>query len=110
MLEREFHDFGIFGMHFDGSKYLIVPITERGTSRINALLGFFAHSLNDFFAQVIGIKLRGNDLDAVHEFRLRFRVFRMHGAGFYEVNLRAEFFKQAQVVEVATETVHLLYQ
>ncbi|HZT68233.1 MAG TPA: hypothetical protein VFC10_00585 [Terriglobia bacterium] len=79
---------------FDAAGSGVVLISEGSMAGINALLGLFPHSLLDFLAQILRIMLGHRNVDVMHKFVLRARVFRDHPPLFDQMNFDVALFDQ----------------
>ena len=75
-----------------------------------ALPGLLDHPLANFLAEVVDVVLRHQDLDAVHEFLGRPRVFREDDSFLDEMDLDAELVDRHPILDVAVQTIGLLDQ
>src|SRR5437660_7148490 len=73
-LKDALHYFGIVGMNFNVALKLVVAVTKRCASRIDALCCFLLHALSDFLAQVLNVVAGHENLKTVHQFRLRLGI------------------------------------
>ncbi|MGB9069888.1 MAG: hypothetical protein WCC21_15065 [Candidatus Acidiferrales bacterium] len=87
---------------------LVVSIAQGWPARVDALLGLLAHSLANFFPQVLDVVPGNDNLNAVHQLGLRLRVFSDDLALFGQMNFNLQIFQRYTVAEIAIQPVRLL--
>ncbi len=87
-----------------------VGISQRRERRPHALHRLLAHPLDRLFPQVVGVVLRHQHLDSVHELLRGPGVGRKHDVLLDEVEFQPEFVDRHPILYVPVEAVGLLHQ